>query len=170
MKPGLYPDLDRADLPAGLSYSGAKDILKNPALYQRKRRNPQPPTAAMEQGTVTHSLTLGTPQTWRTIAGGRGVTERRDGARAEGLIPVTLDELATEAGCPPLPFLQDVQPPPDLISAEQRQEFAAFSQGFWGHLPGIFSSPDSHEEALILAQDNRISPEALITYYLARHR
>lgn len=83
---------------------------------------------------------------------------------------VTLDELATEAGCPPLPFLQDVQPPPDLISAEQRQEFAAFSQGFWGHLPGIFSSPDSHEEALILAQDNRISPEALITYYLARHR
>lgn len=97
MKPGLYPDLDRADLPAGLSYSGAKDILKNPALYQWKRRNPQPPTAAMEQGTVTHSLTLGTPQTWRTIDGGRGVTERRDGARAEGLIPVTLDELAEAA-------------------------------------------------------------------------
>lgn len=95
-------------------------------------------------------------------------------ARGDVVLPdssvVTLDELAAEAGCPPLPFLENVQPAPDLISAEQRRAVAVFSQGFWGHLPLICSSPDSHEEALVLAQDDRISSEAIVAQYLRRRR
>ena len=47
----------------------------------------------MELGTVTHSLILGTPPTWRVIDGGAGVTKRREAARTEGLIPVSADDL-----------------------------------------------------------------------------
>jgi hypothetical protein len=83
---------------------------------------------------------------------------------------VTLDELATEAGCPPLPFLENVQPPPDLISADQRLAVAILSQNLGGHLPAILSSPDTDEEALVLAQDDPISPDALIARYLGRRR
>lgn len=135
MKPGIYPNLDRADLPPGLSYSGAKDILRSPALYRWKRANPQPPSDAMETGTVVHALTLGTGQCWRTIDGGRGVTARREDARGEGLIPITLDGLADAAR-----IANAVRGQPeaaDLLArcSTERREVAAIAQdpetGVW---------------------------------------
>lgn len=95
--PGIHPGLTRTDLPPGLSYSAAKDILASPFLYQWKRTHRKPPSAAMELGTIVHALTLEQPRCWVTIDGGRGVTERRNAAREAGLIPVTLDELADAA-------------------------------------------------------------------------
>lgn len=94
-EPGVYPGLDYKDLPPGLSYSGAKDILKSPALYKHKRRQPKTPSDAMELGTITHAIILDTPCTWEVIDGGAGVTARRNECRARGLIPVTADALAT---------------------------------------------------------------------------
>jgi hypothetical protein len=96
-EPGVYPGLDRKDWPAGLSASGAKDILKAPAIYKWRREHPHEDTPATATGTVVHALTLGTPRCWETIAGGRGVTERREAARAKGLVSITLDELAVAA-------------------------------------------------------------------------
>ena len=95
--PGIWPNLDRSEWPPGLSASGAKDLLKAPAFYRYRQDHRTASTPDQETGTVVHALTLGTPQCWRTIDGGRGVTERREAARAEGLIPITLDALAEAA-------------------------------------------------------------------------
>lgn len=95
--PGLYPGLDRKDLPPGLSYSGAKDILKSPFVYQWRRQQPYEPSDAMDLGTVLHSLVLDTGRSWETIDGGRGVTERKADVRARGLIPIRLEDLAKAA-------------------------------------------------------------------------
>ncbi|MFT3871090.1 MAG: PD-(D/E)XK nuclease-like domain-containing protein [Nocardioides sp.] len=135
LDPGIYPNLDRADLPPGLSYSGAKDILNCPALYRWKRANPSAPSEAMETGTVTHALILDTPQCWRTIDGGRGVTERRKAARAEGLIPITTDALATAARM--AVAVRDLPEAADLLDrcSSENREVAAIAQdpetGVW---------------------------------------
>lgn len=95
--PGLYPGLTSNDLPPGLSYSGAKDILRSPFVYQWKRTQPREQSDAMDLGTVLHSLVLDTGQSWETIDGGRGVTERKTDARARGLIPIRLEDLSKAA-------------------------------------------------------------------------
>lgn len=97
-EPGVYPaGLPRSEWPPGLSPSGAKTILKTPAEYKWSRSHPKDPTPDTELGTIVHALALDTEQCWRTIDGGRGVTERRNATRAEGLIPTTLDALAEAA-------------------------------------------------------------------------
>ena len=97
LPPGLHEHATRNDLPPGLSYSGAKDILRSPFVYQWKRTQPYEPSDAMDLGTVLHSLVLDTGQSWETIDGGRGVTERKAAARARGLIPIRLEDLAKAA-------------------------------------------------------------------------
>lgn len=92
MTPGVYDDLARADLPPGLSYSGAKDILRSPFLYKWKRENPQPTSPAMEVGQAVHSAVLGKGPIPRLIDGGRGKAEREAEAREAGCIPLTADD------------------------------------------------------------------------------
>lgn len=125
---GLFPGIDYRDLPPGLSYSGAKDILQSPFLYQWKRQQPRTATDAMDKGTVVHALTLGTPQTWRTVAGGRGVTDRKEAVRAQGLVPIALDDLADAAAM--TASLLDVPEFADLLGhcPPERREIAAVAR------------------------------------------
>lgn len=95
--PGLHEHATRNDLPPGLSYSGAKDILSSPFVYHWKRTQPYEPSDAMDLGTVLHSLVLDTGQSWETIDGGRGVTDRKAEVRARGLVPIRLEDLAKAA-------------------------------------------------------------------------
>lgn len=92
MTPGIYDDLARADLPPGLSYSGAKDILKSPFLYRWKRDNPQPSSSAMEVGQALHTAVLGKGARGVRIDGGRGRSEREVEVRAAGDIPLASDD------------------------------------------------------------------------------
>lgn len=141
MSPGLYDDLAYDELPPGLSYSGAKDILRSPALYKWKRQQPKTPSAAMELGTVTHSLILGTPPTWRVIDGGKGVTKRREAARAEGLIPVSADDLehaqamaaAVHANAECVEWL-DKAPRREVAAIAQDPETGTWVRGFFDAL------------------------------------
>lgn len=61
MAPGVYFDLDEdayhAD-PGSLSVSGAKTILKAPALYEHERKHHKS-TRAMDLGSAAHALVLG---------------------------------------------------------------------------------------------------------------
>lgn len=79
-----------------LSASGAKDILKCPALYRWKRDNPQPSTATFDFGRAAHALVLGAgdpvevidADTWR----GKAAQEARDEAVAAGRTPLLVKE------------------------------------------------------------------------------
>lgn len=92
--PGIYGGLHHADLPPGLSPSGAKDILKAPAIYLHRRSNPEPPSRAMQLGTCTHALILEGKQLHLVCADGRTKQGKEDKARCEdeGLIPVSQKE------------------------------------------------------------------------------
>lgn len=95
MEPGIYPDLKHADLPPGLSPSGAKTLLfDTPAVYQYKRKHPEPPTRALQLGTCTHALILEEKVLYRVCADGRTKQGKEDKAlcEAKGLIPVSQKE------------------------------------------------------------------------------
>lgn len=95
IKHGLHFDLPEADYhghQGSLSQSGIKTLLESPARFDYERRNPSPPTQAMELGTIAHSLRLGVgagvevidADNWRTKA----ANEAADKARAEGKVPL----------------------------------------------------------------------------------
>ena len=144
LEPGIYDGAGYTDLPPGLSYSGAKDILRSPARYKAKREQPRVPSEAMELGTIIHALVLDQPFCWREIEGGYGVTKRREAARAAGLVPITSEELAG-AGLIALAVLEDEQAVA-LIErcAHERREVTAVAQdpetGVW--VRGIFDGLD----------------------------
>ncbi len=91
---GMVYGMPEAEYHGGpeLSSTSMKRLLEAPARFKHERENPTPPTAAMELGTVIHARVLGTPDPSTVVDGGRGVTERRNAARDEGLIPLTPDE------------------------------------------------------------------------------
>jgi hypothetical protein len=74
-----------------LSKSGAKDLLKSPALYDYRRTHPEHKDA-WDLGTVTHGLILGTgwdvvivdAEDWR----GKAAREQRDEARAASKVAI----------------------------------------------------------------------------------
>jgi len=79
-----YLALDR------LSASGAKSILRAPAVYQYERTHPFEPTAAMQLGTLVHRLVLERDAgDYEIIEGGYGKGKREADVRERGLIPVT---------------------------------------------------------------------------------
>jgi len=83
---GDYLKLDR------LSASGAKSLLKAPAIFKWQQDHPFEPTAAMQLGTLAHRLVLERDAgEYEVIEGGRGKAEREAVVRSEGLIPVTQD-------------------------------------------------------------------------------
>lgn len=67
-KPGLYPGIDEATYHAdtdlaphlgrSLSVSGAKTILRSPALFHYQREHGRPPKDAFDVGTLAHELIL----------------------------------------------------------------------------------------------------------------
>lgn len=92
-EPGVYdiPEdaYHRDPVPGGsLSASGAKKLLACPARFDWQRRNPPPPSPAMEFGTAVHTLVLGQgariavvdARSWQTQA----AQEAGEQARAEG--------------------------------------------------------------------------------------
>lgn len=95
MKPGLYYDVAEADYHAdttALSASGAKDLLRSPALFRYRQDNPEH-SDAFDYGTAAHALVLGEGleavyvapfDTWQTKA----AQEERKIAHAEGLAPI----------------------------------------------------------------------------------
>lgn len=105
-EPGIYDipeDQYHADpVPGGsLSASDCKVLLEDggPAKYWYRREHPKPPTAAMELGTVAHSLVLGTGQEMAEIKAdnwrGKQANEDADKARAEGRIPLLTRDVET---------------------------------------------------------------------------
>lgn len=95
MEPGIYDGLTHADLPPGLSASGAKKILfKSPAVYQYEREHPRPKTKAMVLGTLAHQLILEGKTGYLVCRDGRTKEGKADKARIEdeGLIAVTQAE------------------------------------------------------------------------------
>lgn len=93
MKPGLYDDLPEADYFAdpALSASGAKLILKAPALFRHRQENPVT-SDAFDYGHAAHQLVLGVGAPIEVIAADNWMTkaakEQRDAAREAGAIPL----------------------------------------------------------------------------------
>lgn len=94
MSPGFHDDIPEADYhadPDSLSVSGAKVILRAPAIYKWQRENPVQ-RDAFDFGHAAHSLVLGIgaetvvvdAKDWRT----KDAQEQRDTARAEGKTPL----------------------------------------------------------------------------------
>lgn len=92
---GLHFDLPEAEYhthPTSLSVSGAKVLLRSPALFKYEREHPKT-KAVWEVGTAAHAVAVGRGRenvvvvdadSWRTKA----AQEARDAARAKGLAPV----------------------------------------------------------------------------------
>lgn len=81
-----------------LSSTGARTLLSDsPARFKWRMEHPIT-GAALDLGTVTHALVLGTPNPAKVIEGGRGKAEREREARAEGLIPVLAEDYALVKG------------------------------------------------------------------------
>lgn len=92
MKPGIYDGLAHADLPPGLSSSGAKTLLRSPRQYRWERDNPQPRKASFEVGSAFHSMVLGVGDTYKPLDFSRAT---KDGKAQEAEI--------IESGAIPLP-------------------------------------------------------------------
>lgn len=81
--------------PTSLSASGAKVLLRSPALFDYQRRHPKKPSAAMDLGSVVHSMLLGGPH-FVAIDGNRNanaVKEKIAEAEAEGFIVLKSEQL-----------------------------------------------------------------------------
>lgn len=94
MKDGIHdglPDVDYFDDPA-LSQSGAKLLLKAPALYKWRLDNPRPDTDAFDLGHAAHAKVLGVGAPVAVIDAtdkrGKKWSEPADEARAEGKVPL----------------------------------------------------------------------------------
>ena len=96
---GLIYGLSDAEYHAGpeLSSTGARTLLDSPARFKHRMDNPIR-GAALELGTITHALVLGTPNPAQVIEGGRGKAEREREARAAGKIPVLAEDYAVVTG------------------------------------------------------------------------
>ena len=92
--PGFYPDIDEAEYhadPASLSVSGAKLILKAPALFRHRMDNPEHKDV-FDIGTAAHALVLGVgaplevveADSWRT----KEARAAKDAAREAGKTPL----------------------------------------------------------------------------------
>lgn len=90
---GIVHGLEEASYHAGpeLSVSGAKDLLKAPALFRWRREHPQT-KAAFDLGSVVHTLVLGTGWPVEVVEGGRGRSEREAAARAAGRTPISPED------------------------------------------------------------------------------
>lgn len=102
IKAGLHFDLPESEYhghPTSLSQSGIKVLLESPARFDYERRNPQPPTQAMEFGTVAHMMRLGVGPEVVVVEvdnkRGKAWSEPAEAARAAGKIPLTTAEHKT---------------------------------------------------------------------------
>ncbi len=89
---GIHGGLTRADLPEGLSPSGAKTLLfKTPAMYQWERQHPKEPTRSMVLGTLVHGLVLEGRRLYIEVADRRTKAGKEAAAEAEAqsLVAVT---------------------------------------------------------------------------------
>lgn len=97
---GLIHDLAEAAYHSGpeLSVSGAKDLLRAPALYKHNRTNPVHKDA-FDLGSVVHTLVLGTGWPYVVIDAddwrGKAAREARDQARAAGQTPLLRKDFQT---------------------------------------------------------------------------
>lgn len=99
--PGFHDDIEEATYHAdreSLSVSGAKVLLRSPALFRHQQDNPVHKDV-FDMGSAAHKLALGVgaviepidADSWRTKA----AQEARDNARAEGRIPLLVADYAT---------------------------------------------------------------------------
>lgn len=94
----LIPDMPFAEYLAldRLSASGAKSLLKAPAIFKHQQDHPFEPTAAMQLGTLVHAMVLEDDVArFEIIEGGYGKGKREAEVRERGLIPVTEDTWTT---------------------------------------------------------------------------
>lgn len=99
--PGFYDDIPEAEYHAdreSLSVSGAKLLLKAPALFKWRLDNPQH-SDAFDIGSAAHELVLGVgpgiaviPATGRAKADQEAHKAAKEAARAEGKTPVTAEQ------------------------------------------------------------------------------
>lgn len=99
--PGFYDDVPEIDYhadPTSLSVSGAKTLLKAPALFRHQQQHPVF-KATFDLGSAAHELVLGVgpgivqvdADSWRTKA----AQEQRDAARVEGKTPLLVEDYRT---------------------------------------------------------------------------
>lgn len=101
--PSLVLDLPEAEYHAdpveggSLSYSGMKQLLKSPAHYRHYMDAPRVEKKVFDEGTIIHSLVLGTPLNVVELPysdyRSKDARAARDEAYAAGLIPVKPGEL-----------------------------------------------------------------------------
>jgi hypothetical protein len=104
--PGFYPDVPEEDYhrdPASLSHSGAKTLLKAPALFRHEQDNPPEYKKVWDYGTAAHAKVLGIGAEVRTIpadilaSNGAASTGEAKAfiatARKEGAIPLKAAEV-----------------------------------------------------------------------------
>jgi len=103
-EPGFYPDIPEAEYHAdrdSLSVSGAKTLLKAPALFRWQQDHPVH-RDVFDFGSAAHELVLGVgpgiaiiPPTSRAKADQEAHKAAKEAARAEGKIPLTAEDAAT---------------------------------------------------------------------------
>lgn len=105
-EPGFYGDIAEEDYhrdPASLSHSGAKTLLKAPALFRHEQDNPPPFKKVFEFGSAAHAKVLGVGAEIRTIPAdilaSNGATSTKEAkafiaqARKDGAIPLKAAEV-----------------------------------------------------------------------------
>lgn len=102
--PGFHSGVDEATYHAdrtSLSVSGAKVLMRSPALFRHQQDNPVRKDV-FDFGSAAHQLVLGVgpgialiPATSRTKADQEAHKAAKDAARAEGKIPLTTEDHAT---------------------------------------------------------------------------
>jgi hypothetical protein len=99
VKHGLHFDFPEDEYHAhkdSLSQSGIKTLLESPARFDWERRNPAPPTQAMELGSIAHAMRLGVGAEVEVIEADsrrtKAVQEAETAAREAGKIPMLAKE------------------------------------------------------------------------------
>jgi hypothetical protein len=94
------PDADYRAVPA-LSYSGAKDLMRSPALFDWRRTHPRPDSTDFDLGRVAHTLLLGSGQLPAVVVDDEGepfktwtpkAKAKAEEQRAAGFTPLLLHQ------------------------------------------------------------------------------
>jgi hypothetical protein len=140
----LRPEEDPADFDATLeSYPQVGDPLW-PSLARHLAGRSTPADRTFLEQLLRHPERKEGPLSWGLRYLARGDVILNDGSEA------TLDDLAAEAGMPPIPLLEAMPPPPNLLSEKQLQQLSIYTALSFSGLPTMYWGPCSIRDTGIL--------------------